>query len=117
MGETVTLAAMKSITLPGSDEFLGWSEWNSGVSDLGGSGSLGRPRTNRPTLALHSLDWAPGPSRQKSMGIEGWKEILEFAVGNPVLVGYLAYIVGLLIAVAVVKATETGEGPIGRSHS
>jgi hypothetical protein len=43
------------------------------------------------------------------MGIEGWKEILEFATGNPVLVGYLAYIVGLLIAIAVVKATEAGE--------
>jgi hypothetical protein len=43
------------------------------------------------------------------MGIEGWKEILEFAVGNPVLVGYLAYTVGLLIAVAVVKATEAGK--------
>jgi len=60
-GRDRDLAAVKSITLPGSDEFLGWSEWNSGVSDLGGSGSLGRPRTNRPTLALHSLDWAPGP--------------------------------------------------------
>jgi hypothetical protein len=49
------------------------------------------------------------------MGIEGWKEVLEFAVGNPVLVGYLAYIVGLLIAIVVVKATENGEGQIGRS--
>ena len=55
--------------------------------------------------------------RQKSMDIEGWKEVLEFAIGNPVLVGYLAYILGLLIAIAVVKATETGEGPIGKSHS
>jgi len=45
------------------------------------------------------------------MGVEGWKEVLEFATGNPVLVGYLAYIIGLLIAiaVAVVTATETGE--------
>jgi len=51
------------------------------------------------------------------MDIEGWKEVLEFAIGNPVLVGYLAYILGLLIAIAVVKTTETGEGPIGRSHS
>jgi hypothetical protein len=49
------------------------------------------------------------------MGIEGWKEVLEFAAGNPVLAGYLAYIVGLLIAIAAVKATESGEGPIGRS--
>jgi hypothetical protein len=51
------------------------------------------------------------------MGIDDWKEILEFAIGNPVLVGYLAYIVGLLIAIAAVKATETGESPIGRSSS
>jgi len=43
------------------------------------------------------------------MGVEGWKEVLEFATGNPVLVGYLAYIIGLLIAIAVVTATETGE--------
>ena len=49
------------------------------------------------------------------MGIEGWKEVLEFAIGNPVLVGYLAYIVGLLVAIVAVKATETGEGPIGSS--
>jgi hypothetical protein len=40
------------------------------------------------------------------MGIEGWREVLEFPIGSPVLVGYLAYIVGLLIAIAVVKATE-----------
>ena len=51
------------------------------------------------------------------MGMEGWKEVLELAIGNPVLVGYLAYIVGLLIAIALVKATETREGPIGRSSS
>ena len=51
------------------------------------------------------------------MGIDGWKEVLGFAIGNPVLVGYLAYILGLLIAIVVVKTTETGEGPIGRSHS
>ena len=37
------------------------------------------------------------------------EEVLEFAIGNPVLVGYLAYIVGLVMAIAVVKATETGE--------
>jgi len=43
------------------------------------------------------------------MGVEGWKEVLDFATGNPVLVGYLAYIVGLLITIAVVMATETGE--------
>ena len=49
------------------------------------------------------------------MSIEGWKEVLEFAAGNPVLVGYLAYIVGLWIAIAAVKAAENGEGPIGRS--
>jgi hypothetical protein len=41
------------------------------------------------------------------MGIECWSEVLGFPIGNPVLVGYLAYIVGLLIAIAVVKATET----------
>jgi hypothetical protein len=29
----------------------------------------------------------------------------ELATGNPVLVGYLAYIVGLLIAIAAVKAS------------
>jgi len=51
------------------------------------------------------------------MGIEGWKEVLEFAVGNPVLVGYLAYTVGLLITIAAVKATESGEGAIGRSSN
>jgi hypothetical protein len=28
----------------------------------------------------------------------------ELAAGNPVLVGYLAYIAGLLIAIAAVKA-------------
>ena len=49
------------------------------------------------------------------MGIQGWKEVLEFATGNPVLAGYLAYTVGLLIAIVALKATETGEGPIGRS--
>jgi hypothetical protein len=43
------------------------------------------------------------------MGIECWSEVLEFPIGNPVLVGYLAYIVGLLIAIAVVKAAETAE--------
>jgi hypothetical protein len=32
---------------------------------------------------------------------------LQFAMGNPVLVGYLSYIIGLLIAVAAVKATGT----------
>jgi hypothetical protein len=51
------------------------------------------------------------------MGMEGWKEVLEFAVGNPVLVGYLAYVVGLLIAIAVVKAIESGEGPMGSSSN
>jgi hypothetical protein len=54
--------------------------------------------------------------RQKSMDVEAWKEVLELAIANPVLVGYLAYILGLLIAIAVMKTTETGEGPIGRSH-
>jgi hypothetical protein len=29
----------------------------------------------------------------------------ELATGNPVLVGYLAYIVGLLIAIAAMKAS------------
>jgi CBS-domain-containing membrane protein len=42
------------------------------------------------------------------MGIECWSEVLEFPIGNPVLVGYLAYIVGLLIAIAAAK-TETAE--------
>ena len=54
-------------------------------------------------------------SQAEFHGIEGWKEVLEFAIGNPVLVGYPAYIVGLLIAIAAVKAAESGEDPIGRS--
>jgi len=35
----------------------------------------------------------------------------ELATGNPVLVGYLAYISGLLIAIAAVRATEARKGP------
>jgi hypothetical protein len=57
------------------------------------------------------------PPQAEIMGIDDWKEILEFALGNPVLVGYQAYIVGLLVAIATVKATETDESPIGRSSS
>jgi hypothetical protein len=34
----------------------------------------------------------------------------ELATGNALLVGYLAYVVGLLIAIAVAKATEAGKG-------
>ncbi len=33
------------------------------------------------------------------------EKVLELAAGNPVLVGYLAYVVGLLIAIAAVKAS------------
>jgi hypothetical protein len=50
------------------------------------------------------------------MGIEGWSDVVEFPIGNPVLVGYLAYIVGLLIAIAVVKATETAEPTQANEH-
>jgi len=127
----MTLAATKSITLPGSDDFFAVRDQISASLALRlrllGSG----PAANQSaTAALDSQDWAPCPKlhdenatdkllcrRQKSIGIDGWKEVLEFAIGNPVLVGYLAYILGLLIAIAVVKTAETGEGPIGRSHS
>jgi hypothetical protein len=30
-----------------------------------------------------------------------WKNVLELAEGNPVIVGYLSYVVGLLIAIAI----------------
>jgi hypothetical protein len=50
------------------------------------------------------------------MGIEGWSEVLEFSIGKPVLVGYLAYIVGLLVAIAVVRATETAEPTQANEH-
>jgi len=33
------------------------------------------------------------------------EKVLELAAGNPVLVGYLAYVVGLLIAIAAMKAS------------
>lgn len=39
------------------------------------------------------------------MGTEASKKVLELAADSPVLVGYLAYIVGLLIAIAATKAT------------
>jgi hypothetical protein len=35
-----------------------------------------------------------------------WKNVLEFAGGNPVLVGYLSYVVGLLIAIAIPKVCK-----------
>jgi hypothetical protein len=41
----------------------------------------------------------------ENMGTLAWN-VLELAAGNPVLAGYLSYIVGLLIAIAVAKATE-----------
>jgi hypothetical protein len=34
----------------------------------------------------------------------------ELAAGNPLLIGYLAYIAGLLIAIAAVRATEARKG-------
>jgi hypothetical protein len=40
------------------------------------------------------------------MGTSAWKNALELAASNPVLVGYVSYIVGLLIAIAAVKASE-----------
>jgi hypothetical protein len=40
------------------------------------------------------------------MSTQALKNVLELAAGNPVLVGYLPYIVGLLITIAAVKATE-----------
>jgi hypothetical protein len=39
------------------------------------------------------------------MGIPAEK-LLEVAVGSPVLVGYLAYVVGLLIVIAAVKVAN-----------
>jgi hypothetical protein len=38
------------------------------------------------------------------------EKVLELAAGNPVLIGYLAYIVGLLIAITAVRATEARKG-------
>src|SRR5215471_21208955 len=67
MGETVTLAATKSITLSGSHDSFGCLGWNSGVSGLEGYSSLGWPRTNRTALALDSLDWTPCPRLQATM--------------------------------------------------
>jgi hypothetical protein len=37
--------------------------------------------------------------------MEAWKNVLELAVSNPVLFGYLAYIVGLLILIVAVEAS------------
>jgi hypothetical protein len=34
----------------------------------------------------------------------------ELAAGNPVLVGYVAYILGLLVAIGAAKATEACKG-------
>ncbi len=45
------------------------------------------------------------------------EKVLELIAGNPVLIGYLAYIVGLLIAIAVVNATETRTGGQRRNSS
>jgi hypothetical protein len=35
----------------------------------------------------------------------------ELATANPLLIGYLAYIVGLLIAIAAVRVTEARKAP------
>jgi hypothetical protein len=43
----------------------------------------------------------------------------ELAAGNPVLVGYLAYIVGLLIAITAAGATEgrtSGQWPASNTR-
>jgi len=45
------------------------------------------------------------------------EKVLELVAGNPVLIGYLAYIVGLLIAIAVVNATEARTGGQRRNSS
>ena len=60
---------------------------------------------------------ACGYGRDRDFGGNEVDHIVGFArllrllgtTGNPVLVGYLAYVVGLLIAIAVVMTTETGE--------
>jgi hypothetical protein len=45
------------------------------------------------------------------------EKVLELVAGNPVLAGYLAYIVGLLIAIAIVNATEARTGGQWRNSS
>ena len=51
--------------------------------------------------ALYRLDLPDWETSDDAM------DKLQLATGNPVLVGYLSYIIGLLIAVAAVKATGT----------
>jgi hypothetical protein len=41
------------------------------------------------------------PRGKNSMDALAWKNVLELAAGNPVIVGYLSYVVGLLIAIAI----------------
>jgi hypothetical protein len=51
------------------------------------------------------------PREPEIHGMEAWKEILELAVGNPLVILYLAYIAGLLITIAAVKVSSSSQKP------
>ncbi len=44
-------------------------------------------------------------------GMEAWKTVLELAVGNPLVILYVAYVTGLLILIAAVKISSSSQKP------
>ncbi len=46
---------------------------------------------------------------KETVGMEVVKRVLELAAGNPVLILYVAYIVGLLITIAALKVSSSSQ--------
>jgi hypothetical protein len=48
---------------------------------------------------------------KETAGMEVGKRVLELAAGNPVLILYIAYIVGLLIMITALKVSSNSQKP------
>ena len=52
-----------------------------------------------------------GLAGKETAGMEVGKRVLELAAGNPVLILYIAYIVGLLIMITALKVSSSSQKP------